>query len=142
MEKMRLTTRRLLLIAIATALITSGLTQIIYGLYVVKEDIEIPIHAKADNTMAFNLDKDQLWMGANKPGSSLTRKLQIVNRYEHPVLVEFSADGPAEDYVSMPQNFILLQSQSKEVMISMLIPSDARVGDEITGEVRVRLLRV
>jgi len=125
---------RLVVLLVIIAFLCVGITAMIYGSFIVKKPFEVqvlPYDFVVKNTVAFNLDTDIMHFGGSAPGRLLQRSLNLTSPKDALVHVDWSGDGVL---VVDDNDFYLQESESKEIMFSLYIPSEIALGN-YSGEI-------
>lgn len=132
--------KKLLLILFATVLISSAATFNIHSLYRYYEVREIDMALEVAPKLGMNTDTDMLNFGANYPGNSCKRFVDISFPEEAEVVIKF--EGQLAHWVSVDDNnFILDADENKHLSFLTSIPSDADEGN-YTGKVKFYFKRI
>ena len=130
-----------LIIIVFFILILTGLVPLIHSQYRVLDVEIIPAYVTIDYKLGFKLDNDALWFGKLPPGQTSSRKANIRNDYDFPIIIRMNSIGEMEDWLSAsPNNFVLMPNETQEVQVVVRVPEDVSYGD-YEGKLRVIYIR-
>jgi len=133
----------LFLIVIIVILFTVGLAAVVYSYYNVLETRTIPysFEVRAQKSMGMTKDTNQLAFGGAPPESAIARTIDFENTFGVDVRIKINKYGSNKDWLYVePQEFYLSPGETKEVLFSLKIPSDAEIG-LYKGEFKATFLR-
>ncbi len=91
--------------------------------------------------MGFNTDADALWFGKANPGVQATRKVDMVNNFEFPLAVSISIKGDIAEYISVSDNYFVLQPNETKVITYYFISRSNTPYGNYSGSTRVVFTR-
>lgn len=87
----------------------------------------------------FELSNSSLIFGEVIPGNSASKEIEIANNQDENVRVKIYSKGKISQFIKISENnFILSPSDTKKVIFSVQIPSDAEYGT-YEGEVIIKI---
>jgi hypothetical protein len=120
-------TTKLLGILLIVALLGFTATFSAYSFYNYYEVREMDMQVEVAEKLGFNTDTDMLNFGANYPGNSCKRFMDISFPKQTRVIVTF--EGDFADWVDVDENdFILSPEETKKLSFTTLIPEGAEQG--------------
>lgn len=120
-----------------TAALLIVITAFIYQSYNVKYVLEQEIIMEVGIPSAFNVETDRINFGRVKPDSFATRFLNISHHDAYPLEVVVIAKGDISPYLSVSENFFILEpGQFKELKIRAMPKNDTVFG-VYTGTLQV-----
>lgn len=116
-----------ILILLASMLLTIGICIFAYSFIVVTDVRKIPVTLQVKGNGGFNLDHDALHFGGGSPTDELIRGITLTTKEDRYVLIK--ATGPVSAFISTPENnFFLKAGESRTVEFTAKIPYDAQYG--------------
>ena len=133
-------TKKLLIVLIAVGLIGFVTTFYFRPFYETYEIREIEMRLEVAKKLGFNTNTDMLNFGANSPGNTAKRFMDISFPKETQVIIEF--EGDLAKWVSANNNsFILEPNKEKHIEFLANIPKNADNGN-YTGKVKFYFKRI
>ena len=123
------------------ALITIGMTLLLFSLYAIFQVYDIRMSIDVSNHSGFNTDTERIDFGSAMPGNSNTRTIVISHDYSKPLLIHFKKSGNISAFVAAPEDFYLEPGLVKEIQVSAIIPIDA-ARSSYEGNLRVYFRRI
>jgi len=114
-------------IVLAAILIGCTATLIFYSYYNYYEVREVEMVLEVAQKLGLNANKDKINFGANFPGNSCRRFMDLSFPRKAKVFIEF--DGPLGEWVGVDDNgFVIEPGEIKHLTFMANIPSDAKEG--------------
>jgi hypothetical protein len=138
---MKMKKRALIMLMISGACLGLLLAVLFYSYYLVYDIQLVPMDAKIGNTNALNLDTDALHFGKVQTPGGAGRAVLIANNHNRPLSVLVSVDGELAQWVTLNESrFIMNPTQTREVMLSLDLPSNITFGN-YTGTIKLLFMR-
>ena len=119
---------RSIIILVAIALAFSGLTLILYPNLTNYEVRQVPMQIQVAEKLGFNTDPGDLNFGANFPGNTNKRFMEISFEKRTRVIIELEGDFAPWVQIS-DDDFILEADETKQLTFTAYIPEEAEEGD-------------
>ena len=131
----------LILIILCAALLTIGAVLLFFSFFAVFKVYEVKLAIDVTDKSAFNVDTDFVNFGKAAPGNSNTRTIVLAHDYRNPLLMHFVSSGNISRFISLPDDFYLSPSLSRELSLTAVIPKDAQEG-HYEGKLTVYFRRI
>jgi hypothetical protein len=90
----------------------------------------IPVSVTVSEKFFLTKSQNDLTFGRIPPEHNLTRKITITNRKNYPMEIIITIDEKLSDMLKISDiEFILLEKESKELSVMLIVPSHKEYGD-------------
>src|SRR3989344_1450504 len=114
------------MLLISAAILSSVGMFLFYSYYIVYDTKEIDMHLRVSDHYGINADTDKLYFGRLPPGGVAERETYLHHRYERPLKVSIIASGKLAEWLTIPENnFILDSNYNKTIKLSVSPPANA-----------------